>query len=109
MIHTAVCPKFEITSANFRGTVEKSFGVRQLKRLLSGAGLELVSLERHVCTASEWKMAEVSPVHAFLRRFYVLVSKRMLWLLGNVTVIAQKPESVDASASDEIVVAAKVL
>ena len=66
MIHTAVCPKFEITSANFRGTVEKSFGARQLKRLLSRAGLELVSLERHVCTASEWKAADVSLVHASL-------------------------------------------
>ena len=93
----------------FRGTVEKSFGVRQLKSLLSGAGLELVSLERHVCTASQWKMAELSPVHAFLRKLYVLVSKRMLWLLGNMTVIAQKPVSAAASTSDEIAVAAKVL
>ena len=74
----------------FRGSVEKSFGVRQLRRLLADAGFEMVSLERHVCTASEWKLAQFGPTHRVLRRLYVAVSKRMLWLFGNLMVVAEK-------------------
>jgi len=75
----------------FRGTVEKSFGVGELKRLLTDAGMQVISVERHVCTASSWKLQEFNPVHRILRRLYVFVSKRMLWLFGNVVVVAQKP------------------
>jgi ubiquinone/menaquinone biosynthesis C-methylase UbiE len=78
---------------SFRGVVEKSFGVWELRRLLTAAGFEILSVERHVCTASEWKMAEFHPVHRFLRRLYVFVSKHMLWLFGSVMVVAQKPRS----------------
>jgi ubiquinone/menaquinone biosynthesis C-methylase UbiE len=74
----------------FRGTVEKSFGVRELRRLLTNAGMQVICIERHVCTASSWKMQEFSPVHRILRRLYVFVSKRMLWLYGSVMVTAQK-------------------
>jgi ubiquinone/menaquinone biosynthesis C-methylase UbiE len=74
----------------FKGTVEKSFGVRQLRRLLAGAGLEVVSLERHVCTASEWKLTEFNSAHRVLRKLYVAVSKQMLWLFGNLMVVAEK-------------------
>jgi ubiquinone/menaquinone biosynthesis C-methylase UbiE len=75
----------------FRGTVEKSFGIRQLRRLLAEAGFEAVSLELHVCTASEWKLMQLNPVHRVLRKLYVAVSKRMLWLFGNLVVVAMKP------------------
>ena len=75
----------------FRGVVEKSFGVCELRGLLMAAGFEILSIQRHVCTASEWKMAEFHPVHRFLRRLYVFVSKHMLWLLGSVMIVAQKP------------------
>jgi ubiquinone/menaquinone biosynthesis C-methylase UbiE len=74
----------------FRGTVEKSFGVRELKRLLSDAGFDVLSMERHVCTASEWKLAQLSVPHRLLRRLYVAVGKKMLWLFGNVMIIAEK-------------------
>jgi SAM-dependent methyltransferase len=76
---------------HFRGTVEKSFGVRQLKRLLSQAGLRVVSLERHVCTASDWKLAQFGLAHRILRKTYVAVSRRALWLFGNLMVVAEKP------------------
>jgi ubiquinone/menaquinone biosynthesis C-methylase UbiE len=75
----------------FRGTVEKSFGVGQLRLLLAEAGLEVVSLQRHVCKVSEWKLTEFNPVHRVLRRLYMRVSKRMLWLFGNLMVVAEKP------------------
>ena len=76
---------------HFRGTVEKSFGVRQLKRLLNQTGLRVVSLERHVCTASDWKLAQFGLAHRVLRRTYVAVSRRALWMFGNLMVIAEKP------------------
>jgi ubiquinone/menaquinone biosynthesis C-methylase UbiE len=74
----------------FRGTVERSFGVRQLRRLLGDAGFNILELERHVCTASEWKIAQFNLIHRVLRKLYVAVSKRMLWLFGNVMVLAEK-------------------
>lgn len=78
---------------HFRGTVEKSFGIRQLRRLLNHAGLVIVSLERHVCTASDWKLAQFSLAHRILRKTYVAVSRRALWLFGNLMVVAEKPNS----------------
>jgi ubiquinone/menaquinone biosynthesis C-methylase UbiE len=77
----------------FRGTVEKSFGIKQLRRLLAYAGLEVVSLERHVCPVSEWKLTEFGRVHRVLRRIYVAVSRQALWIFGNLVVVAQKPYS----------------
>jgi ubiquinone/menaquinone biosynthesis C-methylase UbiE len=77
----------------FKGSVEKSFSVRQLRRLLTDAGLEIVSLERHVCTASEWKLTEFNSAHRVLRKLYVAVSKQMLWLFGNLMVLAEKRAS----------------
>ncbi|MGA7921754.1 MAG: class I SAM-dependent methyltransferase [Candidatus Acidiferrales bacterium] len=74
----------------FKGTVEKSFGIRQLRQLLTKAGFHVVSLERHVCTVSDWKLTELSPAHRVLRKLYVAVSKQMLWLFGNVMVVAEK-------------------
>lgn len=74
----------------FRGTVEKSFGIRQLRRLLTDAGFTVLSLQRHVGAASEWKLAQFGVVHRFMRKLYVAVSKRMLWMFGNITVLAEK-------------------
>jgi ubiquinone/menaquinone biosynthesis C-methylase UbiE len=75
----------------FKGSVEKSFGVSQLRRLLAEAGFKVVSLERHVCTASNWKLAQFNPVHRNLRKLYVAASKQMLWMFGNLMVVAEKP------------------
>lgn len=83
----------------FRGTVEKSFGIRELKGLLSDAGMEVISVERHVCAASSRKLQTFGPVHRILRRLYVAVSKRMLWLFGNVMVVAQKPAATQGPIS----------
>lgn len=83
----------------FRGTVERSFGIGQLRGLLTAAGLEVISLQRHVCAASEWKLGEFNPVHRALRKLYILVSKRMLWLFGNLMVIAEKPAAKLAGAT----------
>jgi ubiquinone/menaquinone biosynthesis C-methylase UbiE len=83
----------------FRGTVERSFGVRELKRLLRDAGMEVISVERHVLTASSRKLQTFSPMHSVLRRLYVGVSKRMLWLFGSVMIVAQKQAAAQGAAS----------
>lgn len=83
----------------FRGTVEKSFGVRELTCLLANAGMQVISVERYVCTASSWKIQEFGLVHRILRRLYVFVSKRILWLFGNVVVVAQKPAATQGPVS----------
>jgi len=75
----------------FKGTVEKSFGARQLRHLLADVGLQPISVEHHVCTASEWKLTEFGPTHRVLRRLYVAVSKQMPWLFGCLMVVAEKP------------------
>lgn len=74
----------------FRGTIEKSFSVTQLKRLVTNAGLEVVSCNRHVCAVSTWKLGEIGKLHCVLRRVYVAISKRALWLFGNIVMIAEK-------------------
>jgi len=79
----------------FKGTVERSFGIRQLKRLLAQQGFKVLSFERHVCKLSEWKLTEFGLVHRTLRRIYVAFSKRALWLFGNLMVIAEKPTPVN--------------
>lgn len=76
----------------FRGTVEKSFGVTELTRLLTHEGMQVISVERHVCTGSSWKMQEFNQVHRILHKLYIVVSKRLLWLFGNVMIVAQKQD-----------------
>jgi len=71
-------------------TVETSFGVKQLNVLLNRAGFKVLSFRRHAYI-SEWKLTEFGFIHRVLRRFYVAVSKRALWLFGNLVVVAQKP------------------
>jgi ubiquinone/menaquinone biosynthesis C-methylase UbiE len=83
----------------FHGTVEKSFGARELRRLLANAGMQVISVERHVCTASSWKLQQFSPAHRILRRLYVFVSKRILWLFGNVMLVAQKQAATQGPVS----------
>ena len=75
----------------FRGTVEKSFGIREVRRFLTIAGFTILSFRRYVTVPSEWKMTEFGVTHRILRRFYAAVSRRALWLFGNLVVVAQKP------------------
>lgn len=75
----------------FRGTKEYSFTVRQLNRLFRGAGMRPVSVEKVVLRPSSWKNTQLSTTHAFLRRFYYRVSKRLPWIFGALLYVAQKP------------------
>jgi SAM-dependent methyltransferase len=72
-------------------TVERSFGVRQLRRLVADAGLEVKSFDRVVNPPSDWKMEAQSRLHGLLKRIYFKVSIAAPWLFGNLAVVAEKP------------------
>ena len=61
----------------FRGSVETSFSVRQIKSLLTQAGLRLTHLSRPVLPPSAWKLEFLSPFRRLLRRSYYRV--RQTW------------------------------
>jgi ubiquinone/menaquinone biosynthesis C-methylase UbiE len=81
----------------FQGTIERSFSISQLKRLLAGAGLLPVLIDRHVYPPSDWKMEAFGRIHKFLRRAYYRVSTALPKILGNLMVIAEKPGKLDAA------------
>jgi SAM-dependent methyltransferase len=74
-----------------KGTIERSFGARELARLLGGAGFELIELERKVLPPSEWKRPTVSRARWMLRTLYYRVSRLLPRIFGNLTGLARKP------------------
>jgi ubiquinone/menaquinone biosynthesis C-methylase UbiE/uncharacterized protein YbaR (Trm112 family) len=75
----------------FKGTIERSFGVRKLKTLLGRAGLKTVSIQRHIGPPSDWKAEVLGNIHRYLRRMYYTVSKAMPYVFANLLVLATKP------------------
>jgi ubiquinone/menaquinone biosynthesis C-methylase UbiE len=75
---------------SLRGTIERSFSVGELKDLLQRAGLNPVSIQRHPCRPSDWKMQALGSFHRTLRRAYFSLSERIPQVLGNVMLIAEK-------------------
>jgi len=91
----------------FLGTIEKSFGVRQLKRLLSEAGLAAVSIQRHTCPPSKWKSDAMGNIHRTLKHIYFLASRILPSVFGNLVAVAEKPGS-PAAANESAVPASHV-
>jgi ubiquinone/menaquinone biosynthesis C-methylase UbiE/uncharacterized protein YbaR (Trm112 family) len=83
----------------FLGTIEKSFGVRQLKSLLSEAGLTTVSIQRHTCPPSKWRSDAMGTIHRTLKYIYFLASRVLPSVFGNLVAVAEKPGS-PAAASE---------
>jgi ubiquinone/menaquinone biosynthesis C-methylase UbiE/uncharacterized protein YbaR (Trm112 family) len=76
---------------SFKGTIERSFGIGELKELLQSAGLNPISIQRHTFPPSDWKMQPLGTVHRTLRRVYSFVSRRLPQVFGNLMLIAEKP------------------
>ena len=72
----------------FKGTIERSFGTGELKRLLHGAGLRPMFIERHICPPSDWKMEQLGAIHKFLRSLYYRVLIACPKVFGNLMVLA---------------------
>jgi hypothetical protein len=66
------------------------------REALASLNGKVVSLQRHACKVSEWKLTESNPVHRVLPRLYMRVSKRMLWLFGNLMVVAENLRTMPA-------------
>ncbi|MGO9021233.1 MAG: class I SAM-dependent methyltransferase [Syntrophobacteraceae bacterium] len=81
----------------FKGTIERSFSASQLKRLLAGAGLLPVSIDRHIYPPSDWKMEALGRIHKFLRGAYYWMSTALPKVFGNLMVIAEKPGKLHAA------------
>jgi ubiquinone/menaquinone biosynthesis C-methylase UbiE/uncharacterized protein YbaR (Trm112 family) len=84
-----------------RGTIERSFGIPQLKRLLGAAGLTVVSVRRHTHVPSEWKMEFIGSAHRFFRWAYFAAAKMAPSVFSNLIAVAEKPENNSATRSDK--------
>jgi ubiquinone/menaquinone biosynthesis C-methylase UbiE/uncharacterized protein YbaR (Trm112 family) len=75
----------------FLGTIEKSFGEGQLKKLLSEAGMTTVSIRRHTCPPSKWKSDVMGNIHRSLKHIYFWASRVLPSVFGNLVAVAEKP------------------
>jgi len=82
----------------FRGSVETSFSVRQVKSLLAQAGLRLTYLSRPVLPPSAWKLQFLSPLRRLLRRSYYKV--KQTWPGGFGMILAKAEKSAYVSPHD---------
>jgi ubiquinone/menaquinone biosynthesis C-methylase UbiE len=73
-----------------RGTIEKSFGRREITTMMKASGLRLAALERKVLPPSVWKRATVSPLWWRLRELYYRVGQIAPQVFGNLCGIATK-------------------
>ena len=84
----------------FRGTIERSFGITELKRLLRNSELVPLSVQHHTYVPSEWKMEVMSAVHKALRRIYFVASKLCPFVFGNLVVTAEKPKRISLAKAE---------
>lgn len=75
----------------FLGTIERSFGVTQLRTLLGDAGLLTISVRRHTCAPSTWRKQAMSATHRVLKELYFSAAKALPRMFGNLVVLAEKP------------------
>lgn len=83
----------------FLGTIEKSFGEGQLKRLLSEAGMTMVSIRRHTCPPSKWKSDVMGNIHRSLKQMYFWASRILPSVFGNLVAVAEKPDQPAAAGA----------
>ncbi len=81
----------------FRGTVETSFSIRQIRRFLADAGLEATRIDRPVLPPSRWKLQFLPSYRRALRMAYYRVKKITPDILGMILCEARKPGSSDAA------------
>ena len=75
----------------YRGTIEKSFSIKQILKILALSKFAIVSIERHVEKASLYKLKRLPYYRRLLRVFYKKVSNIFPRVFGNITVVARKP------------------
>jgi ubiquinone/menaquinone biosynthesis C-methylase UbiE/uncharacterized protein YbaR (Trm112 family) len=88
----------------FKGSIEKSFSVTQLRRILVAAGLDPISVERPIYL-SRSKLNRLPTVHRIARKIYYDLRELMPSLLGMILMTAtkasgEKPKNAPAEFDD---------
>jgi SAM-dependent methyltransferase len=77
----------------FRGTIELSFHLKQLKSLCLDAGFEQADVRAVPTGRSDWKLAELPPYHRAFTRWHGTLSEKYPRMFGNLLLVARKSGS----------------
>jgi SAM-dependent methyltransferase len=83
----------------FRGTIEKSFSERTLRKLFRNHNFEIISLRKVVLPPSTWKKQYVTKLRASLKDFHYSVAKILPSVFGNLAIVAKKPGAFSSDIS----------
>ncbi|MFQ5958075.1 MAG: methyltransferase domain-containing protein, partial [Alphaproteobacteria bacterium] len=83
----------------FKGTIETSFSVRRLTRMLDAAGFTVTHLDR-VVYISKAKLPRLGPLHRAARIAYYNVRKALPDIFGMIAMVAEKPATGATAAGD---------
>ena len=75
----------------FKGTIEKSFSVRKLKKLFVAAGFEITELRMIVIPTSLEKINASSGLRKYLKILYSYISQKFPSIFGFIYLVAKKP------------------
>ena len=75
----------------FRGTIEKSFSARKLKKLFIAAGFEITELRMIVIPTSLEKINASSGLRKHLKILYSYISQKFPSIFGFIYLVAKKP------------------
>lgn len=82
----------------FRGTIEKSFYPRQLRRLCAQAGFEDVAVRSFGIDKPAWKLREVPSYRRWLFRLHCRLGLMLPGIFGSLDVMARKPGSPEGNS-----------
>ncbi len=81
----------------FKGTIETSFSVRRLTKMLKAAGFTVARLDRVVYISKE-KLPRLGPLHRAARIAYYSLRKAFPNLFGMIALVAEKPAAGETPA-----------
>lgn len=73
-----------------KGSIEKSFAEKRLRRLVVTAGLGVANIDRVVLPPSAWKKAHLSARRAQLKDWYYSVARRLPGMFGSLAMTVSK-------------------
>jgi ubiquinone/menaquinone biosynthesis C-methylase UbiE len=74
----------------FNGTIEKSFSVRQLKKLLESSNFQIINIEFIGTGRSKWKLEEIPLFRRWFARLHGYLNEKFPKIFGNLLITAKK-------------------
>lgn len=74
----------------FRGTIEKSFSVRQIKKLLKTSNFTNIDVQVIGTGRSTWKLQEVPLYRRWFAKFHGYLNEKIPFIFGNLLINAKK-------------------